>query len=60
MSDDVLIATRRARELVGDGVWVKLSDKARTNAIRYELRTIEAEHAAMVKPLTETAGTLAT
>jgi hypothetical protein len=57
MSDDLLIATKRARELVGDGVWVKLSDKARTNAIRDELRAIEAEHAVMIKPLT---GTLAT
>jgi hypothetical protein len=51
MSDDLLLAMKRAREVVGDSVWVKLSDKVRTNAIREELRIIEAEHAAMRKSL---------
>jgi len=57
MSDDLLTATKRATELVGEGVWKKLSDKARTNAIREEMRIIETEHTATIKPLT---GTLAT
>jgi hypothetical protein len=51
--DDLLLATKRAREVVGDGVWAKLSDRARKNAIRDELRIISAERAAKVKPVVD-------
>ena len=38
MSDDLTVARDRAREVVGDGVWEKLSATAQANAIREELR----------------------
>jgi hypothetical protein len=43
MSDDLFIALERARELVGEGVWEKLSHRTRDAVIREELRTLDAE-----------------
>jgi hypothetical protein len=40
------VARERARRVVGDAVWDKLSPEAQTSAIADEVRLIEAEHAA--------------
>ena len=51
MSDDHLIALERARELVGEGVWEKLSQRTRDAALREELRTLGAERITAVMAL---------
>jgi hypothetical protein len=46
MSNDNVIALNRALEIVGEGVWAKLSDRTRASIICEELRILEAERAA--------------
>jgi hypothetical protein len=43
MSDDILLAYGRALELVGEGVWAKLSETTRANILIDELYTLVAE-----------------
>lgn len=50
MSEDLLLAAlERARELVGESVWEKLSDMTRTNVVREELRALEADNTAAIE-----------
>ena len=39
-ADQLALAHERARRVVGNSVWAKLSEKARAAAIREEMRTI--------------------
>jgi hypothetical protein len=43
MSDDIMLAYERAQELVGEAVWVRLSNNTRVNALLEELRVLNAE-----------------
>jgi len=43
MSDNLTVARDRARNVVGDSVWEKLSETARTNGIKEELRLMAVE-----------------
>jgi hypothetical protein len=43
MSDDILLAYGRALELVGEGVWEKLSESTRASILIEELYTLVAE-----------------
>jgi hypothetical protein len=45
MSDDIMAAYERARELVGEAVWMKLSKNTQANALLEELREFNAERA---------------
>ena len=51
MSIDHATAHARAREVVGDSVWDKLSDNAQANAIKDELRGLNAEDAVSADPV---------
>ena len=46
MSDDLAAAHARARKVVGESVWDKLSENARANAINEEMRALNEEAAA--------------
>jgi len=48
MFDDLAAAHERARELVGESVWVRLSETVRANAVDEELRMLNAERAASI------------
>jgi hypothetical protein len=54
MPDDMLVAYERARELVGEGVWLKLSENTRANALIEELRALDVERAATAAPRVDT------
>jgi hypothetical protein len=54
MPDDMLVAYERARELVGEGMWLKLSENTRANALIEELRALDAERAATAAPRVDT------
>jgi hypothetical protein len=43
MSDAPIIARQRAQNVVGNEVWEKLSDRARANGIKEELRLLAVE-----------------
>jgi hypothetical protein len=43
MFDALMIARQRARNVVGHDVWEKLSERARANGIKEELRLLAAE-----------------
>jgi hypothetical protein len=43
MADDFETAYRRARQKAGETQWVLLSDKEQEDAVREELRALEAE-----------------
>ena len=43
MSDDFLIAYRRARQKVGEAEWVLLSNERQENALVDELRALDAQ-----------------
>ena len=46
MSDEFLVAVEQARELVGELVWIKLSEATRTKIIDEELRLLNADRVA--------------
>jgi hypothetical protein len=52
MSDDFATAHARARELVGEIVWEKLSENARSNAIKDEMRGLGADISPSGDPVT--------
>jgi hypothetical protein len=43
MSDDLAAAHARARKVVGESVWEKLSENAQANAINEEMRALNEE-----------------
>jgi hypothetical protein len=45
MSDDLTTAHARARQLVGEMVWEKLSENARANAVKDEMRGLGTDTA---------------
>jgi hypothetical protein len=57
MSDDLTVARECAREVVGESVWKKLSDTARTAGINEELRALRAKHAT-APPIEPSTGTI--
>jgi hypothetical protein len=46
MSDDFQIAYERARERVGEDIWLRMSSRDQVDAIYRELRALDAERAA--------------
>ena len=50
MSDDLKTAHARARKVVGESVWDKLSESAQASAINEEMRRLDAENAAQPIP----------
>jgi hypothetical protein len=52
MSHDRKTAHARARKVVGESVWDKLSENAQANAINDEMRIIDAENTASADPVT--------
>jgi hypothetical protein len=51
MSDDLATAHARARKVVGESVWDKLSENAQANAINEEMLGLDAENAASADPV---------
>ena len=48
MSDDLATAPARAREIVAESVWGKLSENAQASAINEEILRLYADNAASV------------
>jgi hypothetical protein len=50
MSDELVAAHARARKVVGESLWNKLSESAQAAAISEETRLLQAETTAVVIP----------